>query len=95
MHDVFIIVRQGRLLRVGIVTEVIGWTRIQVEGRCQDEGDFFCLFETVDFAVDVQQEVALKSRSGAADAIDAIEFLAVGVQGGDFENVLKECDFGA
>lgn len=48
----------------------------------------------VNLTIVIQQQVAFESGAAGGEAIDAFEFLPLGIEGGDFEYVLEESDAG-
>jgi len=94
VHDVLVIVGQRGFVVVGIVGKVVGGGTVQVQGRCQHKCELVTVFEVVYFAINVEQQVTFKSGARALNAIDALEFVAVWIEGRDFKDIFKQCHFG-
>jgi len=96
VHDVLVIVRQRRFAGPQRrVIRMIRRTAVQMQGAGQDQGEAIVFLEGVNFRVNVQQQIAFKGGARGLQPIDAVEFEAVRIEGGNFENVFKEGDLGA
>lgn len=90
MHHVLVVVGEGRLASIGGVREVIVGGTIEIESRCQNECHLLPLLEAVNFAVDIEEKVALEGGAGGGNPVHPIECLPVGVEGRDLENILEQ-----
>ena len=68
---------------------IVGGT-IEIESRCQNECHLLPLLEAVNFAVDIEEKVALEGGAGGGNPVHPIECLPVGVEGRDLENILEQ-----
>lgn len=68
---------------------IVGGT-IEIESRCQNKRHLLPLLEAVNFAVDIEEKVALEGGTGGGNSVHPIECLSVGVEGRDLENILEQ-----
>ena len=73
---------------------MIGRRTIEMQSRCQYQSEFVHFEQFVNFAIDIQEQIAFKRSSQGLDSIDSFKFVAIGVECGAFENVFKESDLG-
>ena len=92
VHDVFVVVGERRFV-AGRVGKMIGGGTIQVKSRSQNQGNLVGLPQRINFAVNVQEKVAFKGGSKGLDSVHSIKFVSVGIQSGNFENILEEGHF--